>query len=191
VAKRYKVILMRYLPLLLLMLAAVPAQATEWRMQSGSEFTFEATFESVASPGRFAEFDVVLEFDAADPGAGRLRVTVNLAAADMGDADMNAIIADPIWFDVGNFPQAVYESEQIEARAPGEFVATGVLNLKGISKTVTVPFSWSEQDARANMRGQFVLQRIDFKVGSGEWATGDAIGLDVKLQFDLSLERGD
>jgi polyisoprenoid-binding protein YceI len=181
VAKRYKVILMRYLPLLLLMLAAVPAEATEWRMQSGSEFTFEATFESVASPGRFA----------ADPGAGRLRVTVNLAAADMGDADMNAIIADPIWFDVGNFPQAVYESEQIEARAPGEFVATGVLNLKGISKTVTVPFSWSEQDARANMRGQFVLQRIDFKVGSGEWATGDAIGLDVKLQFDLSLERGD
>jgi polyisoprenoid-binding protein YceI len=75
VAKRYKVILMRYLPLLLLMLAAVPAEATEWRMQSGSEFTFEATFESVASPGRFAEFDVVLEFDAADPGAGRLRVT--------------------------------------------------------------------------------------------------------------------
>jgi polyisoprenoid-binding protein YceI len=181
---------MRYTPLLLL-LFTLPGHAAEWRLLDPSEFTFEATFEGASAPGRFEQFEIDMEFDPADPGAGHLRVTVSLAAADMGDSDMNTIIADPIWFDVGHYPRAVFESERIEARAPGNFVATGVLNLKGISQTVAVPFTWSEQAAQANMRGTFVVQRIAFNVGSGEWATGDAIGIDVQLQFDLSLARGE
>ena len=184
-------ILARNAPLAMLLLAVLPAQAAEWRMQSGSKFTFAATFEGVGTPGRFELFDLILEFDPANPGTGHLRVAVDLTGADMGDPDMNTVIAGPAWFDVGNFPQAVFESERIEALGPGEFVATGVLNLKGISKTVAVPFSWSQDGARADMRGGFVLQRINFNVGSGEWATGDAIGIDVQLRFDISLERGE
>jgi len=186
---------MRFAPLFLLLFVAVPSQAAEWRMLSDSEFTFEATFEGSAAPGRFEQFDLDLEFDPANPGAGRLRVTVSLAGADMGDPDINTIIANPIWFDAGHFPRAVFESERIETGAPGEFVATGVLDLKGISQTVVVPFTWSEDSsqkgARADMRGEFVLQRLDFNVGSGEWATADAIGIDVRLQFDLALERSE
>jgi polyisoprenoid-binding protein YceI len=182
---------MRFAPLFLLLFVAVPSLAAEWRMLSDSEFTFEATFEGSTVPGRFEQFDLVLDFDPEDPGAGRLRVTVNLAVADMGDPDMNAIIASPVWFDVDNSSRAIFESENIEARAPGKFVATGVLNLKGISQTVAVPFTWSQAETRADMRGEFMVQRIDFNVGSGEWANGDAIGIDIQLQFDLSLERGE
>jgi polyisoprenoid-binding protein YceI len=180
---------MRKITLFFLLLTAIPAQATEWQMLTSSQFGFEATFEGSAAPGRFEQFELELIFDPAAPDTGRLVVTVNLAAADMGDPDMNTIIADPIWFDAGNFPRAVFRSERIEAGGPGEFTATGTLDLKGISREVAVPFSWSQEGDRADMRGEFVLQRIDFNVGSGEWATGDAIGIEVKLQFDISLER--
>ena len=183
---------MRYATFFLLfLLAAAPLQAAQWKMQSGSEFSFAVTFEDVGTPGQFKQFDLMLDFDPAHPEKGRLRVSVDLTAADMGDPEINAIIADPIWFDAGKFPKAVFESKRIEARAPGEFVATGVLNLKGISKNVAVPFSWSEKGTRANMRGEFVVQRITFNVGTGEWSTNDPIGIDVKLQFNLSLKRGD
>ena len=116
---------------------------------------------------------------------------MSLAGADMGDPDMNTIIADPVWFDVASFPQAVFESDRIEQTGLGEFVATGILNLKGISQDVAVPFSWSDDGLRGDMRGQFALQRIDFNVGSGEWASGDAIGIEVQLQFDIRLERAE
>jgi len=184
-------ILMRYTSLLVLLLAAVPAQAAEWKLQSGGEFAFEVSFEGVGTPGTFGRFDVALEFDPKHLDSSHLRVTVDLTAADMGDPEINAIIADPIWFDAGKFPKAVFESKRIEARGPGKFVATGVLSLKGSSKTVAVPFSWSEKGSRANMRGEFVVQRMGFNIGSGEWATADPIGIDVKLKFDLTLKRGD
>lgn len=183
--------LMRDATLILFVLAAVPAQAAEWSMLEDSEFTFEATFEGSTAPGRFGQFDVWLEFDPENPESAQLKVTVSLAGADMGDPDMNTIIADPVWFDVGNFPQAVFESEHIEQTGLGEFVASGILNLKGVSQAVAVPFSWSDAGKRGDMRGQFALQRIDFNVGSGEWATGDAIGIEVQLQFDIRLERAE
>lgn len=184
--------LMRYTTVLLFfLLAAAPLQAAQWKMQSGSTFAFAVTFEDVGTPGQFKQFDLMLDFDPAQPDKSHLRVIVDLTAADMGDPEINAIIADPIWFDVGKFPKAVFESKRVEARAPGEFLATGVLKLKGISKTVAVPFSWSEKGKSANMRGEFVVQRIGFNVGTGEWSTNDPIGIDVKLQFNLSLKRGD
>jgi polyisoprenoid-binding protein YceI len=174
---------------IVLLATAAPIAAADWQLAEDSDFTFITTFEGVDTPGRFSEFEVEFAFDPADPETGRLQVTVMTGAADMGDPDMNAVLADPLWFDIANFPVAVFDSEQIEARAPGEFVATGELRLKGISRTVAVPFSWTQTGPGAEMRGAFNVMRIDFNVGSGEWATGDAIGLDVQLQFDLSLRH--
>jgi polyisoprenoid-binding protein YceI len=182
-------ILIRLVSLFVLLLVAGPVDAAEWRMQGDGEFLFEVTFEGVGTPGQFKRFDIALKFDPKQLESSHLRVSVELTAADMGDPEINAIIADPIWFDAGKFPKAVFESKRIEARGPGKYLATGLLNLKGISKTVTVPFSWSERGNRANMRGEFVVQRIEFSVGSGEWSTGDPIGIDVKLKFDLTLKR--
>ena len=39
------------------------------------------------------------------------------------------------------------------------------------------------------MTGEFSLRRTDFGVGSGEWSTGDSIGLEVRLAFDIPLSH--
>jgi polyisoprenoid-binding protein YceI len=175
---------------MVLLLAVMPAQAVDWQSRSDGKFTFEVTFEGVGALGEFKRFDVMLNFDPKKPETNRLRVTVELVAADMGDPDMNEGIADTDWFHVGKYPRAVFESKKIEAGAPGKYVATGILTLKGISKPVSVPFSWSEKGKRASMRGELIVQRTGFNVGSGEWASADPIGIDVKLKFDVSLKRG-
>jgi len=173
----------------LLIALALPVHAAEWRSTGDHELSFEASFEGATSPGRFRQFTVALDFDPAEPAPGRLRVTVDLLAADMGDPDMNAVLFDPAWLDVGQFEEAVYESNDLSQTSPGEYVATGTLKLKGISKTVEVPFSWTQTGDKASMRGQFVLRRTDFDVGSGEWATDEAIGLDIRLAFAVQLQR--
>jgi polyisoprenoid-binding protein YceI len=182
---------MRLLIIGLLCLAAVTAMASDWRMRQDSTLTFESTFEGAPLPGRFGRFDVALDFDPQDPGAGTLQVTVDLAGADMGDPDMNEAIAGRDWFHIAGFPQAVYESSDIEASGPGEFVAHGELVLKGIRRSVDVPFTWSEAGESAQMRGELTLKRSDFNIGSGEWAGGEQIGIGVRLQFALELERVD
>jgi polyisoprenoid-binding protein YceI len=64
--------------------------------------------------------------------------------------------------------------------------AIGTLQLKGFSQPVTVPVSWQPlPDGKAKMTGELLVGRNDFSIGSGEWASGEQIGLAVKIWFDV------
>lgn len=167
---------------LLLLALPLAGLADEWRSVEGSRFTFQASFEGEPLPAEFREFDVVFTGD-------ELTVSVDLTKADMGDPDMNAILFDPMWFGAEAFKRADYRATRIDCNADDRCTAYGELDLKGTKQAVTVPFEWTVDGEQASLRGGLVINRSRFNVGSGEWSTGESIGLDVKLEFDLVLER--
>jgi polyisoprenoid-binding protein YceI len=175
--------------LLVSMLTAAGALAGEWRIQGEGELLFEATWEGQAVPGRFHDFEVVLDAGDGDIAGAALTVTVNLGSADMDDPDINEAIAGAEWFAVSEHPVATYTSESIEAAPDDGFIAEGHLDLKGVRLPVAVPFQWSESDGRAEMRGELTIDRTRFDVGSGEWATGEPIGTGIRVSFHVTLER--
>ena len=171
----------------LLIASSQAISAAQWQSAGDSEFTFTVQIEGVATSGNFGGFAVTLDFDPTLPEKGELVVRVDLRKADLGDPDMNAVLFDPAWFDVGQFREAVFRSEDIVERSPGEYTASGMLDLKGTMRPVSVPFTWRAVGEAAAMDGQLTLQRTDFDVGSGEWAGDDAIGVDVTLTFAIAL----
>ena len=179
----------RLVCLLVSMSAACAALAGEWRMQDGSELLFEATWEGTPVPGRFEAFDVRLDGDGDEIAGSTLTVTVNLDGADMDDPDINEAIAGDDWFAVATHPVARYTSDTIEPVADGAYLASGHLELKGLRLPVDVPFQWSESDDSAEMSGELTIDRTRFEVGSGEWATGETIGTEVRVSFKVVLER--
>ncbi len=177
------------LSLLIALVMIAPAQANEWLSTADSQFRFETTIEGVTTPGEFTRFQVTFNFEPTSHDDSHLRVTVDLTAADLGDPEMNAVLFDPAWFDTEHFVEAVFESCDIIERSSGEYLANGTLDLKGTRKLVAVPFSWASAGDTATMGGELLLDRTEFDVGSGEWASDDAIGSQVKLVFALQLEH--
>ncbi len=169
---------------LLAFLSLLPATlvAEEWISDSDGSFDFEATFEGDPLPGEFKTFTVSWSGEA-------LTVTVNLAGSDMGDGEMNAILHDPTWFAVERFATAEFNAADVNCRENGECLASGELDLKGVKQKIDIPFTWQEEGDAATMQGEFTLDRTAFDVGSGEWASGDSIGVDVNLRFDIRLTR--
>lgn len=166
--------------MLLLLPAALLAE--EWTSASDGSLVFEAGFEGEPLPGEFRDFDVSYSENA-------LTVSVKLAASDMGDDDMNAILHDPLWLAVEEFGEARYTSSDVRCDVDGECVASGKLELKGVSRELAVPFSWDTDGDTARLRGEVVLDRTDFDVGSGEWATDESFNLEVTVRFDIRLTR--
>ena len=179
----------RFAVLLVLILSAPGALAEEWHMQEGSELLFKATWEGEAVPGRFRTFDVQLDTDDGKVVGSTLTVAVQLDGADMDDPDMNEAIVGEEWFAVNQHPVATFTSDAVEDAANGGFLAPGHLELKGIRLPVSVPFQWSESGDSAEMSGEIVIDRTRFNVGSGEWASGDTIGIDVRVSFTVLLQK--
>jgi polyisoprenoid-binding protein YceI len=170
--------------------ASAAVVATEWRMDpAASRLTFRASYQGEPAPGSFKQFDTRLRFDPARLKESSLQVNVKLTSVDMGSGDIDEAIRGPEWFDFGKFTEAEFRSTDIKSAGSDRYVARGTFRLKGAQQTVEVPFTWKADGKSATMAGDVTLNRTAFGIGTGEWATADPIGLDVKVSFSVRLQR--
>lgn len=172
----------------LLIACIPPVDAGQWRsIPVDSRLRFSVTNEGQAVRGEFQRFEVRLWLDPVRPADGRLEVSVDLTSADMGSADVNEGIREPEWLNTARYQRAVFRSEEIRREDAERFVAHGSLRLKGREGALEVPFRWHENGDTAQMSGESTIRRTRFGIGTGEWAEGAVIGLDVVVSFQVQL----
>ena len=184
---------MKYFVLTLCLLSQT-CEATDWLSQTASsKLAYTVNFEQSPIDGLFEQFSVVYK-TAPDESPQQLIVTVDIASVDMSNSDINEAIRDSDWFDVSQHGQATFTSSFIELVQDENFTASGELQLKGVTQSVSVPFTWQPSASKPGamvMTGQVVLNRLDFLIGTGDWASGDEIGLIVTVDFAVTLTSVD
>jgi len=166
--------------------------ATDWQSNpSKSRLNFAPSYEGMPINGRFTMFSVTYTTDAKDQPT-HLSVKVSIASADMDNSEINEAIGAADWFNIIDFPEAQFISDQFVLDASGQFLAQGSLRLKGHNKSVIVPFRWETlPEGQASMVGELTLARNDFFIGDGEWASGEQIGIIVKVWFNVVFSRAE
>jgi polyisoprenoid-binding protein YceI len=177
---------------LLAALAAAPlalpadALAQAWAVdRAASTLAFEGTQGGRPFRGEFRSWDAEIVFDPADPAAGRAEVTVETGSAATGDAQRDAAIPQADWFATSRFPRAVFRAEGFRHLGGDRYEAAGTLTIRDATAPVTLPFVLAIDGGVARVRGETTILRTDFGVGQGQWATGQIVGLEVKVVVDL------
>ena len=84
------------------------------------------------------------------------------------------------FFNSAKYPQAHYTATKFRALGGNRYAADGTLSLRGISKPVTLTFTWTP-GAKPVLAGKAVVKRLDFGVGEGEWADTELIPNDIAV----------
>ena len=67
----------------------------------------------------------------------------------------------------------------------------GKLTIKGLTHDIVVPITLAQAGAASTAvttaTGGFVLKRLEFKIGDGEWADTSMVANDVQVKFKLSF----
>ena len=171
---------------LLLPLGAAPAMAQQL-LPAQSEITFVSKQMGVPVEGRFKQFSAAVAFDPKKPEAARIGFTIQTGSASFGAAETDAEVPKPAWFNVAKFPTASFQSSAVKALGGGKFEVRGALSIKGASHEVVVPVSVTQAGAASTAVGSFVIKRLDFKIGDGEWADTSMVANDVSVKFKLAL----
>ena len=167
---------------------AASASAQQKLLPAQSEITFVAKQMGVPLDGKFGKFDAQIAFDPKKPEAGKIAFTIDLGSASVGDADTVKELKKPDWFNVVKFPSATFTSSGIKAAGPGKFEVVGNLVIKGNSKPVTIPVTLAPGAPGTSVaQGSFLLKRIDFKIGEGDWSDVSIVANDVTVKFKLAL----
>lgn len=162
------------------------AQAAAWRVLPGSSLGFSASYEGEPFEGRFARFTPLIQFDPARLAAARFDVSIQLASADTRNAERDELLLGTGFFNSGRTPTARYQATRFRALGGNRYVAEGTLSLNGISKPVALAFTWTP-GATAVLNGQATVRRLDFAVGTGEWADLELLPNEVRVTTRLLL----
>jgi polyisoprenoid-binding protein YceI len=166
---------------------AFPACAQQKVLPAQSEIAFTSKQMGVPVDGKFRKFDAQVAFDPKKPEAAKIGFTIDLASVTLGAAETEAEVAKPDWFNTKAFPQASFQSTSVKATGPGKFDVAGKLAIKGASHDVVVPVTLAQAGANTTASGSFVIKRLDFKIGDGDWKDTSMVANDVVVKFKLAL----
>ena len=112
-----------------------------------------------------------------------------MTSAKTGDDQRDASLPSDDFFAAAAHPKAIFTATKFRKTGEGRFVADGTLDLRGVKKPLSLPFSLKIDGDMATARGVTTLDRTAFGVGQGEWASTDQIGGKVKVSFALTAKR--
>lgn len=172
---------------------ALPAAAATYQTLEPEQSSITFTYQQMGVPmeGQFRKFDGELQFDPSAPAQAKAVLEVDLSSVDTGLPDADSEIIGKDWFAVAEYPTARFESREIRAAGKESYEVDGTLTIRGQSRDVTIPATFTESDGRGVFGGSFTLQRGDFGIGQGMWSGFDMVANDVTVDFELSAQAAE
>ncbi|MDP2056731.1 MAG: YceI family protein [Thiobacillus sp.] len=160
----------------------------EYRTVLPKQSTIHFEFRQMGVPvkGGFKRFTTEMMFDPAKPEAARAQIEIDLASIDAGSPEADDESAGRLWFNRSAYPKALFVSSQIRALGNNRYEMRGTLMLKGRSREMVLPVTYTPGKNAATFDGGFVLKRLDFGIGEGMWADVATVANEVQVKFRIA-----
>jgi polyisoprenoid-binding protein YceI len=147
----------------------------DWKISNG----YYIKFTSDGNSGTFTSLKGTVVFDPNDLNGSKFDMVVDAESISTGNGMKNRHAKSEDWFDVVKYPNITYLSSEILKTTTG-YEAKGILNMHGIKKPVTIPFTFVNN----KFIGSFEVNRLDYNVGSSKGMAGS---VDNKILVELSV----
>ena len=174
---------------LMLLLACAPALARTWNLDAAhSNLAFTNSYQGVEYTGQFRRFNAVIDYDPNDLAHAKFDVTIDITSLDTQNSERDHTALGADFFDTARFPKAHFVTTAFHKAVDGKIIADGLLMLRGASKPVALTVSFKPNGNAATLDVTAQLKRLDFGIGTGQWADPSMIGDGVTVHGHLSLQ---
>jgi polyisoprenoid-binding protein YceI len=170
--------------------AKAAAAAPTWTVDKAvSRLGFRVVYADAPLDGVFRAWDAQIAFDPGNLAGSRVAVTVDMASVSTDDTDAQDALPTGDWLNVRQAPRATFVANSFRDLGGGKYQAVGTLNLRGVSRPLTLPFTLAVNGAQARMTGSAVIDRNQFGVGQGQFKAGDTVGVNVTVNVQVVARR--
>lgn len=166
-----------------------------------SEISFKIRHLMITNvKGSFNNFDATIYSTGDDFTTAEIECWIDAASVNTGNADRDAHVKGPEFFDAATFPQIIFEATGYEnVDNDGSYELIGDLTIKGIAKTIKldVEFGGVVKDPWGNEKAGFTINgKVNRKDWGLNWNTaletgGVLISDEIRISCDIQLMRGE
>lgn len=170
-------------PLLLTLLSVVAfvgfraIMVTEWTIVAEN---VSITIEGKSTSGTISGLEADIHFTPAELAESRFKASVNTASIDLGNKMQTKHATSDKWMDVEKYPTVSFTSKEIRATETG-YESVGDLELHGVTKEITMPFTFEETEEGGLFKGQMHIDREDYNIGKGKFVPEVDVTIEVPV----------
>ncbi len=189
-----------------LSLFAIILGLTSSKAQSAIQWKLDKTHTSVnfsinhffsAVTGKFSNFDGAFNFDPNNVAESKADFTIAVKSVNTDDSKRDKHLQSGDFFNASEFPNISFKSTKIEKKNSKEFLVHGQLTIRDKTKDVLLPLKITGEMEHPMMKGTIILglatnvkiNRTDYGVGTGSWATTMVVGDEVDINIHMELNR--
>jgi polyisoprenoid-binding protein YceI len=159
--------------------------AKKWNAKASAaqiKFSVKGPFGTVHGNLNGLRSTIVFEKD--NLAASSFSARVDSKSISTGIKLRNSDLQKEKYLDSDKYPSISFQSDKIQKSGIG-YKAIGDLTIKGVTKSIEIPFTFSEKGNDGVFKGSFTLQRQDYGVGK----SGGSIGSPVTIDLEVSVTK--
>ncbi len=144
--------------------------------------------------GSFNEFEGTAVVDGSNLAASTVQVTIQAASIDTRNEQRDGHLHSNDFLALEEYPTITFVSTGVQATGATSFDLTGDLTIKGVTRSVTVPFEFEGAatdpfgNLRAGFEGSVTINRKDYGItwNAALETGGVLVGEKIALEFEVS-----
>jgi polyisoprenoid-binding protein YceI len=166
------------------------AQAATWVIDNNhSTVGFKVRHIFTKVPGLFNKFSGTIDYDAAKPEAGSVKVEIDAASIDTRNDRRNNHLRSADFFDVEKYPTLAFQSTKVVKNGESDLSVEGNLTIHGVTKPVTLAVSILGASATtAGFEATTTINRKDFGILWNRTLDNGGLLLGEDVEIEITIE---
>lgn len=162
------------------------ASSQEWKPTTAAvTFTIKHAL-GIPATGNFSGLAAAITFDPDSPQTGSLYASIQTATLDTDNSLRDKELKSADYFDVTTYPKITMQSTAIaKTKAADAYVATFDVTIKDVTKSLKVPFTFTQFSNEGTFMAQFIIDRTEFGVGESSKLLENKAKVNLKLHVVL------
>jgi polyisoprenoid-binding protein YceI len=143
--------------------------------------------------GAFDEFEGSFHIDGENPANSSGKVTIQAKSINTRNGQRDEHLRSNDFLAMDEHPEITFVSTAVKPSGDGEFVVSGDLTIRGVSKPVEVAFEYTGSatdpfgNQRVGLEGSVVVNRKDFGVSWNAALEGGGVLVSDKITLELEV----
>lgn len=156
--------------------AYAAAVSMNWKIAEG----YHVKFTSDDPSGEFTSLKGNVSFDENNLKNSSFDVTIDVKSFSSGNGMQNRQAMTAKWFDAEKYPEIKFTSSDMTKKGK-EYIVKGTMVMHGVTKEMSIPFSFEKTTTGGLFKGTFNVNRNDFKIGEPGGHASDVLRIDLSV----------
>jgi len=147
-----------------------------------SAITFKIKNMGIGVDGSFGGLQVDAQFDPADLPKSNISASVDAGTINSDNSSRDDHLKGEDFFDVAHYPKITLKSVTFKHKSGNNYTGQFNLTIKGKTKLVDIPFTFSQKGNTLAFKASFKLNRLDFGVGDSSLVLADEATVNIDTE---------